>query len=159
MNTFSDISPHQSDPSHQRTQGVYPPPHTSLTPAIKRPRGYTHHHTPVLPQPSKDPGGQLHPPPHTRLTPAIRQRTQGVICGRLRCLWEEEASVHGIHGAVVAPLLPVVPVGHHLCVGSLPRGGARVVVHVVHTAPPIHTSLPAATPQHCTVLSVLTPSA
>ena len=82
MNKFSDTSPHQSYLSHQRTQGV----------------SYTHHHTPVLPQPSKDPGGQLHPPPHTSLTPAIKgpswsvtpttphqsypshQRTQGVSC-------------------------------------------------------------------------------
>ena len=72
MSTFSDTSPHQSYPSPQWTQGVYPPPHTSLTPAIKGPRGYTHHHTPVLPQPSKDPGSQLHPPPHTSLTPAIK---------------------------------------------------------------------------------------
>ena len=93
MSTFSDTSPHQSYPSHQWTQGVYPPPHTSLTPAIKGPRQsltpttlcqcypshqrtqevtYTHHHTPVLPQPSKDSGGQLHPPPHASLTPAIK---------------------------------------------------------------------------------------
>ena len=43
---------------------------TSLTPAIKGPGGYTHHRTPVLPQPSKDPGGI--PTTANQSSPAIK---------------------------------------------------------------------------------------
>lgn len=57
----------------------------------------------------------------------------------------EEPLAELVHGTLqlAALALPLLIVAHRLCCGPLPCGGPGVVVHIVESAPLVHTLLPA----------------
>lgn len=76
-------------------------------------------------------------------TPGLRQRAKGVA-GVRSLLWEKEALGEMVELSVLAPHLVVLDVVNHVCVWSLPRCCASVVVDIVDATSLVYTPLPAA---------------
>ena len=88
------------------------------------------------------------PSTKSKLTPSIGQRSQriGLSLRRLLgLLWIQESVGKRLElvVTVATPLLEVGQVVDHIGVGSLPRGRARVVVHVVDATAGVNATLPA----------------
>ena len=79
------------------------------------------------------------------VTPGVGQRSERVLAGTVRgerrLLRQDEALRELVELPVLPPSLVVVQVVHHVGVGTLPRGAARVVVDVVDATTLVNTHL------------------